>query len=89
LKIAREGKSTVKHPHYVQVQQWIRDYLVSRFKDQGLFIWFRNTEIQSLEVQRQNRESCLLPVLSNDFTNAQTFTFPSLEVLMSGCLTIV
>jgi hypothetical protein len=77
------------HPQYVQVQQWIWDYLITRFKGQGLFIWFKNTEIQSLEVQRQKRESCLLPVLSNDCTNAQNFTFPSLEVLMSWCLTIV
>jgi hypothetical protein len=77
------------HPQYFQVQQWTRDYLITRFKDQGLFVWFRNTEIRSLEVQRQKRESCLLPVLGNDFTNAQTFTFPSLEVLMSWCLTIV
>jgi len=52
LKFAREGNPIVIHPQYVQVQQWIRAYLITRFNDQGLFIWFRNTEIQSLELQR-------------------------------------
>ena len=88
MKTEKEGKPTVLHPQYVQVQQCKWDYLITRFEEQRFFIWFRNTEIQSLELQRKKRESCLLPVLSNDFTNAQTFTFPSLEVFISWCLTI-